>query len=98
MKTKLLKKIRKRFDWYINIDGFPILIDHKEKTVKIIDTNAAILYWRLNSNYVPEVSEQEWTWRNMKQRMYKTFGFSMERVWYNKFTRASKRRKKNSKN
>ena len=34
MKTKLLKKMRKRFDWYINQEGWPIILDsHNEDAI-----------------------------------------------------------------
>ena len=37
MKVKLLKKLRKRYAWYFNKNKFPVLIDHKKRSVTIYD-------------------------------------------------------------
>jgi hypothetical protein len=38
MNTKLLKKIRKRFDWYKSRTGTLVLIDHEAKIAKTVDS------------------------------------------------------------
>jgi hypothetical protein len=37
MKVKLLKKLRKRYSWYINTDGDPVLINHRTRSVTLFD-------------------------------------------------------------
>lgn len=37
MKVKLLKKIRKRFDWYINTKGNPVLYNKNTEKFLVID-------------------------------------------------------------
>jgi hypothetical protein len=35
MKTKLLKKVRRRYGWYINYLGFPVLVDYTLANVRV---------------------------------------------------------------
>lgn len=87
MKVKLLKKVRKKYNWYISEKGFPVLINHYKKDVTIVN-----LEWCCNKvNYkiedVPKlitVSPEEWTWRWLKQLMLAEYGWSMGGVLYKK--------------
>ena len=93
MKVKLLKKIRKRFDWYINSKGFPILIDKRKKDSLILDLDEVKNYYRVDDDFIEkklQVSVEEWSWRCLKNRILKPFGFSFGNINYTKAVRRSK--------
>ena len=93
MKTKLLKKIRKSFNWYINPSGFPVLINHLNRTVTLINVAELKRYYDYKDDSYKEsveVTMQEWAWRNLKQRMYKKFGYDITNHWYNMAVRKEK--------
>lgn len=95
MKTKLLKKIRKRFIWYINSEGFPVIIDKKEKSFGTINLTSLKKYYNYTDDSWKdeiEIDIKEWAWRNLKQRMLKPFGFNITQIWYNKAIRLSRKR------
>ena len=85
MKTKLLKKLRKKYDWYFNADGFPVLINHIKKAVTLYDVE----YLCQRMNYKVEdlptlvrVEHTEWALRNMKRDILQEYGWDMSRVRY----------------
>lgn len=85
MKTKLLKKLHKRYSWYFNKEGFPVLLNHKKERVILYD----IEYCMNLNNYTPEdvlvkikVPYQEWALRIMKRDILTSFGWDIERVRY----------------
>jgi hypothetical protein len=85
MKTKLLRKIRKRYDWFFNKDGFPVLIDNFKKIVTIYDFEYMCNYYEFSLEDVKEkvkVSHQEWAIRRLKLDILGNYGFSMNRGNY----------------
>ena len=85
MKTKLLKKLHKRYDWYFNADGFPVLIDHDKKSVTLYD----IEYLCQRTGYKVEelptlikVEYTEWALRMMKLDILREYGWSMNTIRY----------------
>lgn len=53
MKTKLLKKIRNRFDWGFMKDGTPVIVDYKKKKVFKVDEEF------IKENYGPDEGSVE---------------------------------------
>ena len=93
MKVKVLKKLRKRYDWYFNTDGFPVLIDHIKKTVTLYDVE----YLCQRNNYKVEdlptlvkVEHTEWALRVMKWDLLQEWGWNISRVRYRIATRKLK--------
>lgn len=97
MNIKLLKKIRKRWDWYINTNEYPVLIDHLKKTANVIDIEYA-LNWKdcktLEEVHL-EVSPQEWCWRIMKDTMLKPYNLGYNSWIYKTAVRRSKVKNRN---
>lgn len=100
MKVKLLKKIRKRFDWYIDKNGVPILIDKKKKISTRINVNWCKEYLNYTDKDVAEkinVSMEEWCWRWLKTRMLQPFGYNWAEIRdkqiFNRTIRFAKKRK-----
>lgn len=93
MKIKLLKKIRKRFSWYWNKDNFPVLIDHKTKSVDVLDLE----YLKKYNSYTDEEVKtnvqctiEEWAQRHLFNYITKPYGYSYKNLRYNIATRRSK--------
>jgi hypothetical protein len=85
MKIKLLKKLRKRYNWYFNKDKFPVLIDHSNKTATIYD----IEYLAERAKYTLEdievkvkVNHTEWAIRYLKMDILKEWGWKYDRCVY----------------
>jgi len=79
MKTKLLKKIRKRFNWYFNVNGFPVLIDHYYKKVTVYDLEFCMNYNKYSLEDVEakvKCSHNEWALRHMKQKVFNSIGYN----------------------
>ena len=99
MKAKLLKKIRKRFNWYINKEGFPVLIDHLKKEAEIINVEFCKQHYNYQQHDIEaliEVPLREWAWRTIKDIMLKQFGYKYINHWYNLATKREKRGKNKS--
>jgi hypothetical protein len=97
MKTKLLRKVRKRYGWYLNKSGFPVLLDHSKKEVSIIDLDFYKTYFKYESiqdvRDSIQVSEQEVCWRLLLTIMLETYGFSYSSRWYRIAVNKSKKHK-----
>lgn len=85
MKTKLLKKIRKRYLWYFNKQGYPVLIDKKKQTAKLYDLE----YLMQQNNYTwddvqrnVQVLHTEWAIRHLKSDILFQYGWNYNRVIY----------------
>lgn len=73
MKTKLLKKIRKRYEWRINQHGNPVLIDKWKQDVTVIDDEYLKTSWFRNP-YEPSENEEVRVlvrWRVLKAIMFR---------------------------
>ena len=99
MKVKLLKKIRKRFDWYIRkSDQVPIVLDLKEKTHYIFTDDLLVTLTKYENAELMrksiEISIDEYRWRLAKDFMYKKFGYKIGDAIF----RQARRRRVNYKN
>ena len=95
MRTKLLKKLRKRYVWYFNTNLFPVLIDHNKQKVLVYDVE----YLCRRFNYKVEdlstlitVEHQEWALRVMKLDILSEYGWSMSHVIYKMALRKLKKK------
>jgi len=86
MKVKLLKKIRKRFNWYIGKTGFPVLIDHLKRCAIIIDVD----FLKEQTDYSDEdvknkvtISMEDWAWNYLHNLILKPYGYSLKDIRYN---------------
>lgn len=87
MKTKLLKKLKKRFDWYFNQNKYPVLIDKKNKSVVVYNLEFCLNKTGYSfSEYETkvEVSRDEWALRIFKRDLLKTYGWTVNKSFYNK--------------
>ena len=85
MKTKLLKKLHKRYNWYFNKDGFPVLIDHIKKEAFVYDVEFLCNRFGYKVEDLPtlvKVPLTEWALRNLKMDILKEYGWSMRRCNY----------------
>lgn len=95
MKTKLLKKLHKKYDWYFNKESYPILIDHIRKSVTIFDLEYCC---KLNNYKVEDVLSlvkvptQEWAMRHFKNTILKTHGYRFDKAAYKIAMRKLKKR------
>jgi tetrahydromethanopterin S-methyltransferase subunit G len=97
MKIKLLKKIRKRYDWYFNTEKYPVLICHNIKDV----INMDLEYCRKRMKFtLEEVKEKvkcdytEWALRIMKEDIFRDYGISYSNLLYHKINKAFKNKQK----
>jgi len=87
MKVKLLKKLRKRYNWYFNDDGFPVLIDHYNKNITIYDLEYLthkLKYTIQDLEAKVKVSHTEWALRWLKTDILKDYGWSVHKSFYRK--------------
>lgn len=87
MKTKLLKKLKKKYDWYFNKDGFPVLINHYTKTVVIYDYEFCcnrLHYSHEQAKEMVKVPLQEWALRHFKKDILTVWGWRFDRSVYKK--------------
>lgn len=80
MKTKLLKKIRKRFSWYLNSERRPVLIDNCKKEVKTY-TDIDISFLLSVGTYSEFIKESEQVknekaWNLFKSNMLDDYGYN----------------------
>jgi len=77
MKTKLLRKIRKRFGYYFNKNGWPVLVDHKRETVFIINADEVLRHsdCKTTEEYAlrNEVPMELYAWRLLKLKIGQPF-------------------------
>jgi len=95
MKVKLLKKLRKRYNWYFNKDNFPVLIDHHYKNVTIYDLEycmGVVKYTLQDVEAKVKVSHTEWALRFLKSDILKDYGWSTQKSLYKKANRNYKLR------
>lgn len=101
MKTKLLKKIRKRYEWYFNNDGFPVLIDHDKKSVTLYDVEYCTTRFNYKVEDLPTIVKvplQEWAIRILKTDILGQYGWNISNVRYKiAVSRLKKKQKNNSK-
>ena len=88
MKAKLLKRIRKRFDYYFNKDGEPILIDLSKKEYILINMVFYRQYGNFNSiedarKSITLSNEKEVLWRLLKDTMLRPFGYKYGNLRFN---------------
>jgi hypothetical protein len=85
MRTKLLKKLHKTYDWYFNNDGFPLLINHYKKSVTLYDVEYLCQRMNYKMEDLPkliQVPHTEWALRAMKLDILQEYGWNMSRVRY----------------
>jgi hypothetical protein len=95
MKVKLLKKLRKRYNWYFNKDNFPVLIDHHYKNVTIYDLEycmGMVKYTLQDVEVKVKVSHTEWALRFLKLDILKNYGWSNQKSFYRKANKNYKSR------
>jgi hypothetical protein len=99
MKIKILKKIRKRFDWYINSEGWPIVLDMVFERPTVFTPNKQdsikdqIEKYALNAELYLE--PKEFAWLLAKEYMINNSGFSYQKIINRyKFRHGLKRLKK----
>lgn len=101
MKTKLLKKIRKRYEWYFNNDGFPVLIDHYKKSVTLYDVEYCTTRFNYKVEDLPTIVKvplQEWAIRILKTDILGQYGWNISNVRYKiAVSRLKQKQKNNSK-
>jgi hypothetical protein len=91
MKVKLLKKVRKEFGWYINGNGYPVLIKYKLQRVILFNLDYCLRetgYKNLEEANL-EVDPQTWAWRLLKYRILHKYGWTLDRHWYKHALRKS---------
>lgn len=97
MQVKLLKKVRKRYNWYLNSNGFPVLMDHRKKEVTVIDLEYYRTYFKYETiqevKEAIQVPEQTVCWRLLLTIMLKDFGYTIGNRWYRIAMNKSKRHK-----
>ena len=96
MKTKLLRKIRKRYQWYFNKDGYPVLLDMMEETAKLYDLEYCVSFHKYKMEDLPnliKVSYTEWALRHLKMDILSQHGWSMKRVNFRLASRHLKQRR-----
>jgi hypothetical protein len=94
MKTKLLRKIRKRFGYYFRKhDGRPVLVDLKKKNHLSYNDETLYIYAGVKTEEEfqkkVEVDKDEYAWRCLKGVMYDAFGYSYSDVMFNYAKRAA---------
>jgi hypothetical protein len=82
MKVKLLKKIRKRFDWYLRkTDKVPVVLDLREKTLYMFTNETIVVTGKYKDEESMlksiEIPMEEFRWRMAKDFMYKNFGYKI---------------------
>jgi hypothetical protein len=95
MKVKLLKKIRKKYNWYFNKEGFPVLINHYKQTATIYNVELACLKTDTKVEDVQKVIEvplTTWCLRIMKRDILGIYGYSFDRSIYKIAKRNYKRK------
>lgn len=82
MKTKLLKKLHKRYNWYFNKEKYPVLIDKVLKKAIVYDfeycCNQCGIKIEDLDNHV-KCDKYEWTLRIMKRKLLSEYGWSFDR-------------------
>jgi len=85
MKTKLLKKLHKRYSWYFNSSKFPVLIDHDKQIATVYDTEYCCSLAKYKVEDLPtlvKVPLDEWALRAMKFDILQKYGWSITKVYY----------------
>jgi len=98
MRTKLLKKIRKRYEWYFNNDGYPVLIDHYKKLVTLYDVEYCAKRYGYKVEDLPiliKVPLQEWAIRILKTDILGEYGWTIGKVRYKIAVSRLKQKQKN---
>ena len=93
MKIKLLKKIRKRYNWYFNKEKYPVLIDHKKKIAKVYDLEYCCKVEDIEVKSVQifiGCKKTEWALRIMKRDILSQYGWKISRVLYKQANRIYK--------
>lgn len=80
MKVKLLKKIKKRYNWYFNKAKYPILIDHLSKKAVIYDLEYCIERSGVKIEDV-KCEHTEWALRLLKQDILTKYGWFFTERW-----------------
>lgn len=97
MKVKLLKKLRKRYEWYFKEDGFPVLLDHYEKKATLYDLEYMRHLYKYSLEDVEknvEVPHQVWALRRLKMDIMGEYGYSMDSCIYKYALRKMKAKKR----
>jgi hypothetical protein len=87
MKVKLLKKLRKRYAWYFNKNKFPVLIDHKKRSVTIYDLDYLmnkLSYTEEDIKQRVQVEHHEWALRWLKTDLLDEYGWKVNKSMYRK--------------
>lgn len=86
MNIHYLRKIRKRYEWYFNSQGFPVLLDKLNKIVQVYNVEYVKLCtgvndWQElidNGSVTPGTSNQEVAFTVMKVHLYRYIGESRD--------------------
>jgi hypothetical protein len=87
MKTKLLRKIRKRFGYYFNKNGWPVLVDHKREVVFVIGVDEILRTTNCKTiedyKLKNEAPMELYAWRLLKMKIGQPFEVDLlQRVMY----------------
>lgn len=85
MKVKLLKKVRKRYNWYFNNDKFPVLIDHHTKSCRVYDIEYLSWFYKYSLDDIKvkvKVQTHEWALRTLKTDILGEYGWRINRYFY----------------
>ena len=86
MKTKILRKGRKKYSYYFNAQGEIVLINHLANSADVIDTAFLANYYKTSEKEVLEVpcGYDEFKWRTLKSIMFSKYGWSIKNIHYKK--------------
>ncbi len=96
MKTKLLKKLRKRYEWTFSKDKIPILLDNWNKTATFYNVKYCCSRYKLpidNLDDLLSCSREEWCLRTFKTDLLSKYGWSITSSNYKFLKRKLKNKK-----
>lgn len=91
MKTKLLRKMHRRFDWYFNSDGDIVLLNKSNKSVFVMDDESLKKYYKLDT-LDASCGKEEFKARLIRGYILKNIGMSEDLFLFRRATRAFNRR------
>lgn len=95
MKTKLLKRLHKRYNWYFNKEKHPILIDKLLKKATIYDLETCCNKVNLKIEEIDDrvkCEKDEWVLRIMKRDILTKYGWTFDRSVYKQALKRYKER------
>ena len=85
MKTKLLRNLHKRYDWYFNKNGFPVLIDHRKREATLYDVeycSAKVGYKSDDVDKLVKIPLTTWAMNHFKYDLLNEWGWDYKRKRY----------------